>query len=92
MVAVRKGMDVEPSRRDENVANECRSFSIVNIFPDKDAASAQPIVDFILWLRRTRDISHSYEANVLRGLTKVSNCKLGVMIFLLIWHPSNRLL
>lgn len=71
MVAVRKGMDVEPSRQDENVANECRSFSIVNIFPDKDPASAQPIVDFILWLRQTRDISHSYEANVLRGLTKL---------------------
>ncbi len=47
------------------------TLSIKDIFPNADAASAQPIVDFILWLRRTREISDSYEANMLRGLTKL---------------------
>lgn len=47
------------------------SLTINDIFPNKEATSAQPIIDFILWLRRTRDISDSYEANMLRGLTKL---------------------
>jgi|AntRauTorckE5430_2_1112549.scaffolds.fasta_scaffold17187_1 hypothetical protein len=47
------------------------SITINDIFPDKEAISAQPIIDFILWLRRTRQISDSYEANMLRGLTKL---------------------
>jgi len=46
-------------------------FTVNEIFPDKNATSAQPIIDFILWLRRTRHISDSYEANMLRGLTKL---------------------
>jgi len=45
-------------------------LSVYTIFPTKEAVSAQPIVDFILWLRHSRDISDSYEANMLRGLTK----------------------
>ena len=45
-------------------------LSVYTIFPTKEAGSAQPIVDFILWLRHYRDISDSYEANMLRGLTK----------------------
>lgn len=47
------------------------SLTINLVFPNKDAVSAQPIIDFILWLRRTRLISDSYEANMLRGLTKL---------------------
>jgi hypothetical protein len=46
-------------------------ITVNEIFPDKNATSAQPIIDFILWLRRTRQISDSYEANMLRGLTKL---------------------
>ena len=46
-------------------------LSINDIFPNKDATTTQSIIDFILWLRKTRDISHSYEANMLRGLTKL---------------------
>ena len=45
-------------------------LSIFTIIPTNEAASAQPIIDFILWLRKYRDISDSYEANMLRGLTK----------------------
>ena len=45
--------------------------SIYEIFPNNESTSAQPIIDFILWLRETRDISNSYEANMLRGLTKL---------------------
>ena len=45
--------------------------SIYEIFPNNESKSAQPIIDFILWLRETRDISNSYEANMLRGLTKL---------------------
>jgi len=47
------------------------SIMVHDIFPDKEAKSAQPIIDFILWLRRSRQISDSYEANMLRGLTKL---------------------
>lgn len=47
------------------------SLTINLVFPTKDAVCAQPIIDFILWLRRTRLISDSYEANMLRGLTKL---------------------
>lgn len=55
------------SRNDSSINN----VSIHHIFPTKDATSSQPIIEFILWLRQTRDISHSYEANMLRGLTKL---------------------
>lgn len=51
--------------------NIVQVLSIKDIFPNKDATTAQCIIDFILWLRKTRDISHSYEANMLRGLTKL---------------------
>ncbi len=47
------------------------SISIQDIIPDREPKSAQPVVDFILWLRNSRQISDSYEANMLRGLTKL---------------------
>ena len=58
------------------ISNSRGELSIYNIFETKEAAAAQPIVDFVLWLRRTRDISDSYEANMLRGLTKLLKCEL----------------
>ncbi len=47
------------------------NISIYDIFPNDKATTAQPVIDFILWLRKNRDISSSYEANMLRGLTKL---------------------
>ena len=46
-------------------------LSLYTIFPDKEKKSADAVLEFILWLRSSRDISTSYEANILRGLTKV---------------------
>ena len=57
-------------RNDIGIKNGDDTLTMKDIFPNKEAASAQPIVDFILWLR-TREISDSYEANMLRGLTKL---------------------
>jgi len=41
------------------------------VFPNKEATSAQPIIEYIVWLRKSRNISNNYEANLLRGLTKL---------------------
>ncbi|CAB9501227.1 expressed unknown protein [Seminavis robusta] len=46
-------------------------LSLYKIFPNKQKSSADPILSFVLWLRSSRKISVSYEANVLRGLTKL---------------------
>jgi hypothetical protein len=45
-------------------------LSVYEIFPNKQRESAQVIFDFVKWLRAERQISVSYEANLLRGLTK----------------------
>ena len=58
-------------KQTNNGNKEDKELSLYDIFPNNEAKSAQPIVDFILWLRQTRDISNSYEANMLRGLTKL---------------------
>jgi hypothetical protein len=55
--------------------NECEmtlneSLSLYEIIPDKEKDSANCVIDFVLWLR-SRDVSVSYEANILRGLTKL---------------------
>lgn len=47
------------------------TVSLFDIIPDKEKESAQRFLEFILWLRTSRNISVSYEANVLRGLTKL---------------------
>lgn len=47
------------------------TVSIFDIVPNKDKESADAFLEFILWLRTSRSISASYEANVLRGLTKL---------------------
>jgi hypothetical protein len=53
-----------------NEAKDDAALSIFQIVPSKDNQSATQIIDFILWLR-SRDVSVSYEANVLRGLIKL---------------------
>jgi len=47
------------------------NLSLYEIIPNKEATSTQCIIDFILWLRKNRSISDSYEASILRGLTKL---------------------
>jgi hypothetical protein len=46
------------------------TVSIYVIIPNKEKESADIFLEFIIWLRATRSISVSYEANILRGLTK----------------------
>ncbi|CAJ1959109.1 unnamed protein product [Cylindrotheca closterium] len=46
------------------------NLSLQDIIPNKEQESANDIIDFVLWLR-SRDVSVSYEANILRGLTKL---------------------
>jgi len=45
-------------------------LSIFAVMPSKEKESAENIIRFILWMR-TRDISVSYEANLLRGIIKL---------------------
>jgi hypothetical protein len=51
--------------------SEKRDLSMFTIIPTKDKDSADCILEFLLWLRSARQISVSYEANFLRGLTKL---------------------
>ena len=46
--------------------------SITSAFPTKDKSGAKHAFDFIKWLRSERKISGNYEANLLRGLTKLA--------------------
>ena len=48
-----------------------RTVSMFEIVPNKEKDSATPLIDFILWLRTARDVSVSYESNMLRGLIKL---------------------
>ena len=50
---------------------EKSTVSLFDIVPNKEKESADDFLEFILWLRTNRDISVSYEANVLRGLIKL---------------------
>ena len=61
----------EEREKDKTVLKQCKAFSIHSIIPSKDATSAQPIVEYVIWLRKVRNISNNYEANLLRGLTKL---------------------
>jgi hypothetical protein len=49
------------------------SPSLSMLFPDKNRDGAGHAYAFVMWLRETRKISVSYEANLLRGLIKL--CK-----------------
>ena len=51
--------------------NDNVDASLFAIVPTKEKESADVFLDFIMWLRSTRQISVSYEANLLRGLTKL---------------------
>ena len=57
------------SDRDGN--DTCSNPSLYSIIPNKEKESAQIVLDFVLWLRSERQISASYEANLLRGLMKL---------------------
>lgn len=48
-----------------------RNGSLFEIIKSKEKESASEVVAFILWLRKTRAISASYEANLVRGLIKL---------------------
>jgi len=51
--------------------NWSTNLSIYDIVPSKEKESARLVIDFVMWLRRERQVSASYEANVLRGITKL---------------------
>ena len=57
-----------PKRENEKTPKD--EISIFQILPNKEKESADSIIRFVLWLR-TRDISVSYEANLLRGIIKL---------------------
>ena len=57
-----------PKRENEKIPKD--EISIFQILPNKEKESADNIIRFVLWLR-TRDISVSYEANLLRGIIKL---------------------
>lgn len=54
-----------------DVDDSCTSLSLFEMIPTKERESTRCIMDFVMWLRTDRFISHSYEANLLRGLTKL---------------------
>jgi len=45
-------------------------LSLFDVVPNKEKESANDIITFVLWLR-SRDVSVSYEANILRGIIKL---------------------
>jgi hypothetical protein len=57
--------------RSDLVNGESTKASLFTIVPNKEKESAEQFLEFVLWLRSERRISVSYEANVLRGLTKL---------------------
>jgi len=54
----------------ESVVQKKNDVSIFAVLPNKKKESAENIIRFVLWMR-TRDISVSYEANLLRGIIKL---------------------
>ena len=52
---------------------DTKIVSLDTLFPAKDRDGAAHAYAFVMWLRETRKISVTYEANVLRGLIKL--CK-----------------
>jgi len=48
-----------------------QNFSLKDIFPSKERDSSQLVLSFLKWLKNERKISTTYEANILRGLTKL---------------------
>ena len=58
-----------PATQQQSFSKELLSLYV--IFPTKDKIHANSILQYILWLRTTRYIAVSYEANLLRGLCKL---------------------
>ena len=52
-------------------SSDKENLSIYKVFPTKEKESANSILIFLQWLRSTRNVSVSYEANLLRGLGKL---------------------
>lgn len=50
---------------------ETGQVSLEQIFPTKEKTGATALYEFIRWLKHERDISDSYEANFLRGISKL---------------------
>ncbi|KAL7548297.1 hypothetical protein ACHAWF_011579, partial [Thalassiosira exigua] len=48
------------------------NVSLWDIFPTPQVESAAPVLQYILWLRSERAVSPNYEANILRGLIKLT--------------------
>lgn len=48
-----------------------KEVSLEDIFPTKEKKGAAALYTFIRWLKQERDISDSYEANFLRGISKL---------------------
>lgn len=48
-----------------------KNGSLFEILKSKEKETASDVFAFVLWLRKNREISASYEANVLRGLIKL---------------------
>ena len=66
------GMNQGASQDDQSTLSyNDRTVSLFEIIPNKEKDSATPLIDFILWLRSARDVSVSYESNMLRGLIKL---------------------
>ena len=47
------------------------NISIYRIIDSKHKESAQSVIHFVMWLRRERKVTASYEANLLRGIIKL---------------------
>jgi integrase len=66
------GWYISQVKKDEEGSTfDASNASIFTIVTTKEKESADCLLEFILWLRTSRSISVSYEANVLRGLTKL---------------------
>lgn len=48
------------------------NVSLQDVFPTKEKIGAASLYDFVKWLKQERGISDSYEANFLRGISKLA--------------------
>ena len=55
-----------------NNAIKREEVTLRHIFPTKEKAGAASLYDFVKWLKQERGISDSYEANMLRGISKLA--------------------
>jgi len=65
------GWFLSQREKDGDSAFDKSTVSLFDVVPDKEKKSADCFLEFILWLRTNRNISISYEANMLRGLSKL---------------------